>query len=245
MPTSAPLSSPPLSTLHSQPLRESWWVRHGESVGNAGERTRDPGSYSLTARGFAQAAAFAGHLPRSPALIVTSPYVRARATAEPTIARFPAVPVEEWPIQEITFLAPERCLDTTQVERRLMAREYWARFDPDSTDGPGAESFAHTVDRARVALAHLRRRPEPFILIFSHAVFMRIMHWVALTQRPRIDGEAMRLCYEFIRGWDIPNCGVLPMLASPDGQLYTGPVSDPTGTAGEPANAEQIALSGL
>jgi broad specificity phosphatase PhoE len=226
-------------------LREIWWIRHGESVGNAGERTRDPGSYSLTARGFSQADAFAEHLTRTPDLIVVSPYVRARATAEPTIARFPEVPVEEWPIQEITFLAPARCRDTTQVERRLMARDYWAKFDPDSTDGDGAESFAFTVDRARVALAQLRRRTEPLTLIFSHAVFMRIMHWVALTQRPRIDSEAMRLCYEFIRGWDVPNCGVLPMLVAPDGTLYTGPVSDPTGTAGEPANAEQIHLSGL
>jgi broad specificity phosphatase PhoE len=238
-------SASQVSTLSSQPLREAWWVRHGESVGNAGERTSDPGSYSLTARGFAQADAFAAHLARRPDLIVVSPYVRARATAAPTIARFPGVPVEEWPIQEITFLAPARCIDTTQVERRLMAREYWAKFDPDSTDGPGAESFGQTAGRARLALERLRTRHEPFILIFSHAVFMRIMHWLALTQRPVIDGEAMRLCYEFIRGWDVPNCGVLPMLAAPDGTLYTGPVCDPTGTAGEPANAEQIQLSGL
>ncbi len=226
-------------------FREIWWVRHGESVGNAGERTRDPGSYSLTARGFAQAEAFAAHLTRTPSLIVVSPYVRAQATAAPTIARFPGVPVEEWPIQEITFLAPGRCIDTTQVERRLMARDYWAKFDPDSTDGDGAESFAQTVDRARVALAALRTRREPLIFLFCHAVFIRIVHWVALTQRPVIDSEAMRLCYEFIRGWDVPNCGVLPMLAAPDGTLFTGPVSDPTGTAGEPANAEQIHLSGL
>lgn len=226
-------------------LREAWWVRHGESVGNAGERTSDPGSYSLTARGFAQAGAFAARLERQPDLIVVSPYVRAQATAAPTIARFPGVPVEVWPIQEITFLAPARCVDTTQVERRIMAREYWARFDPASSDGPGAESFAQTAGRARAAIEALRTRREPLILLFSHAVFIRIMHWIALTRRPVIDSEAMRLCYEFIRGWDVPNCGVLPMLATPDGTLYTGPVSDPTGTAGEPANAEQIQLSGL
>ncbi len=229
----------------SAAFREIWWVRHGESVGNAGERTRDPGSYSLTPRGFAQAEAFAAHLARPPSLIIVSPYVRAQKTAEPTIQRFPGVPVEEWAIQEITFLAPARCIDTTQVERRSLARDYWVKFDPDSTDGEGAESFAQTVERARTALAALRTRRESFILIFSHAVFMRIMHWIALTQRPHIDSEGMRLCYEFIRGWDVPNCGVLPMLATPDGTLFTGPVSDPTGTAGEPANAEQIHLSGL
>lgn len=228
-----------------QPLRHVWWVRHGESVANAGARTTDPASYSLTPRGFSQAEAFAAHLPAAPSLIVTSPYVRARATAEPTIRRFPETPVERWPVQEITFLAPARCVETTQVERRLMAREYWTRCDPYSTDGEGAESFAQIVARAATALDLVRARRDEFIVIFCHAVFIRIMHWVALTQRPLIDADAMRLCYEFVRGWDVPNCGVLPMLAAADGTLFTGPVSDPTGTAGAPANAEQIHLSGL
>ena len=225
--------------------REVWWVRHGESVGNAGERTRDPGSYSLTARGFAQAEAFATGMDRQPDLIVVSPYVRARATAEPTIARYPGVPVEEWPIQEITFLAPERCIDTTQVERRTMALDFWALGDPDFVDGPGAESFAQIVRRTQVAVDQLRTRPEPLTFLFCHAVFIRILHWAALTERPVIDTEAMQLCYEFVRSWDVPNCGVLPMLIAPDGTAFTGPVSDPAGIAHPPANAEQIQLSGL
>ena len=180
-----------------------------------------------------------------PSLIVVSTFVRAQATAQPTMARFPGVPVETWPIHEINFLAPGRCVDTTQVERRLMARDFWSKSDPDFVDGPGAESFGQTVSRARTALDRLRARTEPFTLLFCHAVFIRIMHWVALTQRKIIDADAMRLCYEFVRSWDVPNCGTLPMLFAPDGSYYTGPVSDPTGTAGEPANAEQIHLSGL
>jgi broad specificity phosphatase PhoE len=222
-----------------------WWVRHGESVGNAGARTREPGTYSLTAHGFAQADTFAARLERAPDFIVVSPYVRAQQTAAPTIARFPAARVEEWPIQEITFLAPARCIDTTQVERRFMARDFWAKCDPHFTDGDGAESFAATVGRAQSALASLRSREDGFTLVFSHGVFMRIMHWIALTRRPVIGAEEMRLCYEFVRGWDVPNCGVLPMLFAADGTHYTGPVSDPARVAGEPANAEQIHLSGL
>jgi len=239
-------SSTQLSAFDSQlPPREAWWVRHGESVGNAGARTRDPGSYSLTPLGFSQADAFAASLTRAPDLIVVSPYTRARETAAPTIARYPGVPVEEWPIQEITFLSTARCLDTTQVERRLLAREFWARFDPHYTDGDGAESFSLTVARATIALTALQSRRESRVLLFSHGVFIRILHWAALTRPPIIDPEAMRLCYEFIRGWDVPNCGVLPMLLTPDGTPYTGPVSDPAGVATAPANAEQIALSGL
>lgn len=226
-------------------FREVWWVRHGESVGNAGARTKDPGSYSLTPRGTAQAEAFAAKLTREPGLIVVSPYTRAQETAAPTIARFPGARVEQWPVQEITYLAPVRCIDTTQVERRFMAREFWAKCDPHYTDGDGAETFALTVGRAQAAIASLRARTDGFTLLFSHGVFMRIMHWITLTRRPVIDAEAMRLCYEFVRGWDVPNCSVLPMIFAPDRSHYTGPVSDPTDTAGEPANAEMIHLSGL
>tara|TARA_R110000823_G_scaffold128520_4_gene256280 strand:- start:754 stop:951 length:198 start_codon:yes stop_codon:yes gene_type:complete len=42
----------------------------------------------------------------SPALIVTSPYTQTRQTAAPTIARFPEVSVEIWPIEEFTYLKP-------------------------------------------------------------------------------------------------------------------------------------------
>jgi phosphohistidine phosphatase SixA len=37
-----------------------------------------------------------------PGLIVTSPYLRARQTAAPTIERFAKVPTEIWPIREFT-----------------------------------------------------------------------------------------------------------------------------------------------
>ncbi|WP_241212739.1 MULTISPECIES: hypothetical protein [unclassified Sphingomonas] len=40
----------------------------------------------------------------TPSLIVTSPYLRTRQTAQATIQRFPTVPVEVWPIEE--FLSP-------------------------------------------------------------------------------------------------------------------------------------------
>ena len=74
--------------MSAQRFREVWWVRHGESVGNAGERTREPGTYSLTARGFGQAAAFAAWMERRPSLIVTSPYTRAQQTFAPTAESF-------------------------------------------------------------------------------------------------------------------------------------------------------------
>lgn len=238
------ISSTP-SSASTATLRRVWWVRHGESVGNVGARTREPGTYSLTPRGFEQAERFATWLAEEPALIAVSPYTRARETAAPTRRRFHRAPVEEWPVQEITYLAPQRTHDTTQIERRAMARGFWDLLDPHFVDGDGAESFAQFIGRAQSALDRIRTRPEPFIVLFSHAIFMRGLLWLALTEPPRIDREAMQLFHHFSLSLDVPNCGVLPLLLGEDGAVFSGTIADPTGAAAAPPTAEQIRLSGL
>src|SRR3546814_3173575 len=75
------------------------FIRHGENTGNAGVPCHDLATIALTERGHEQARAVAASWTQAPALIVTSPYTRTRQTAAPTIARFPGVPVEVWPIR--------------------------------------------------------------------------------------------------------------------------------------------------
>lgn len=74
------------------------------------------------------------------------------------------------------------------------------------------KSLSETVERARSALTALSARREPFTLLFCHAVFIRIMHWIALTQRPVMDSRGDAPVLRIHGGWDVPNCGVLPML---------------------------------
>src|SRR5438270_13987087 len=87
-------------------------VRHGQSVTNAGGRAADQVSNLLTELGRAQALGFSERLTCKPALIVVSPFLRAQQTAEPLRRRFPDVPVEECPIQEVSFLNPALHRDT-------------------------------------------------------------------------------------------------------------------------------------
>jgi len=242
MTTAAPFPTPLPSATG---WRRLWWVRHGESVGNAGERTRDSASYSLTPRGFAQADRLTAWMVEAPALFVVSPYIRAQQTAAPARRKFPRVPVEEWPIHEISYLAPARTRDTTQIERRALARGFWELLDPHFVDGEGAESFAQFIGRAQAALDRLQTRPEPFIVLFSHAIFMRGLLWLAWSRPARIDREAMLLFHHFSLSLDVPNCGVLPLLCGEKGALYSGPIADPIGAALAPASAESIRLSGL
>ena len=50
------------------------------------------------------------------------------------MARFAHVPVEEWPVQEVQYLAPAKCVGTTQDERRAFSVEYWDRCDPEHAE---------------------------------------------------------------------------------------------------------------
>ncbi len=225
-------------------FREVWWIRHGESVGNVGARTEDSSGYPLTAHGEAQALTFAQRIPRPPDRIVVSPYRRAQQTAAPCIARFPEMPVEEWPVEEMHYLSRERTRQTTQIERRALGRGFWDLSDPDFVDGPGAESFRQFITRADHALLRSRQRTESFIVIFAHSLFLRAVLWRAMFGPQLIDGEAMKLYREFSRGFDIPNCGHFRQLVTPDGSVFTGTIQPLDATEPRPT-AEQIQLSGL
>lgn len=124
-------------------------IRHGQSSANAGHASRDHASIPLTSLGLEQARMVAGSFPVAPDLIVASPFARTQTTAQATVAAFPATIVETWPIQEFTYLAPDRCIDTTMAQRKSWVDAYWLKSDPAFCDGVGAESFHDFVARAQ------------------------------------------------------------------------------------------------
>lgn len=113
------------------------FIRHGESTGNAGMPCTDLAMIELTKRGQEQARHVAASWTDAPALIVTSPYIRTRQTAAPTIARFPDVSVDVWPIEEFTYLQPARWNGTRSAERMPHLERYWSEADPAYCDGEG------------------------------------------------------------------------------------------------------------
>ena len=98
-------------------------IHHGESVANAGFPTSDPASIPLTEDGRLQAEQIAEKMTIVPDLIIVSPYLRARQTAEPVIKRFPQAKVECWPeVREFTYLSPASCIVTLLMLRQLPMR---------------------------------------------------------------------------------------------------------------------------
>jgi probable phosphoglycerate mutase len=178
-------------TETASPVTRVLLVRHGQSVANSGGRTADPDTNPLTALGQAQAKDFAGRVACKPTLIVTSPFLRAQQTAEPLRQRFPEVPVEVWPIQELTFLEPSHYRNTTEAEREPHSVRYWELNDHTYVEGPGAESFSAFLDRAREAVRRLEGRdPGGCIIVVTHGFFMQAFRLVLLFPRAT-DAELM------------------------------------------------------
>ena len=160
------------------------FIRHGQSTGNAGLPSLDLASIALTGLGHAQARAVAAAWIETPALIVTSPYLRTQQTAAPTIARFPDIPVEVWPIEEFTYLEPARWNGTCNAERLPYLERYWQTADPDHCHGDGAESFATLLCRAGAALNRLAALPEGALAyVFGHGQFFQAVRSIVVDRK--------------------------------------------------------------
>lgn len=172
------------------------FIRHGQSTGNAGLPCDDLALIELTEKGWRQARQVSDAWTEPPSLVVTSPYLRTQQTAQPTIDRFPTVPVEVWPIQEFTYLRPSRWNGTLSAERQPHIEEYWQAHDPELCDGAGAESFATLLRRAEDAIRRLEGQPKGGkVLVFSHGQFIQAVRMIVLYP-----GATDREMMEYFRG---------------------------------------------
>lgn len=199
-----------------------WLIRHGESAANAGLATADPASAPLTPRGREQADCVARAFAVVPALVITSPYVRARQTAELTMVRFPGAPIEEWPLQEFNYLARFAGMATTVRDRAAAVADYWERADPWYQDGPTAESFAAFVARVRAGVERLRGLGDAFVAVFTHEFVIRAVYWTLLPYEPAITPARMRFFLAMKPWLALPNACIAPLTLDERGGALLG-----------------------
>lgn len=198
-------------------MKKLFLIRHGESESNAGGRTAAPHATLITDKGRAQAERLAETWSHGePQLIVTSPFVRTKHTAEPFIKRHPNVRHDEWAIQEFTQLEPSNWAGTTHEERMPKVLEYWERADPLYCDGPGAESFVDFIGRIEHAFDLAAARLHVLgdlgdIVVFTHGHLIQAAIWTvlfAMNERPTRD--SMQRFFRFAGVVPIDNTAVVP-----------------------------------
>ncbi len=169
------------------------FIRHAESLANAGEACNDFARITITNHGRTQALALAESWSEVPTLIIHSSFVRTLQTAAPTIERFPDIEVQEWPVHEFTNLNPSLWNGTLPEDRAPHVAAFWERCDPSFRDGGIAESFASLMDRARNTLSQLASLPAHFhVYIFSHGYFINAIRSL-ITDPELSDLERMKI----------------------------------------------------
>jgi broad specificity phosphatase PhoE len=186
-------------------------VRHGESDSNAGgPALTSPSASPLTKAGRKQASNFAATVCTPPGFVVRSPFVRAHETAEPLLLKFPEVPSETWPVQEFTFLDPDRCANTTVHDRAPMREAYYAKADPGYCDGGAAESFADFAGRVKSFIERARQLEYETVFVFTHGLFIRLVEIV--LERPDCPmPELMRRYLDQLSAPAIGNCASITL----------------------------------
>lgn len=187
-----------------------WLIRHGESVANAGLATFDYGAIDLTARGRMQADAIAAACSETPKWIGLSPYLRAKRTAEPLLAKYPATQIIELDVQEFTYLASGKCVGMDAAKRQPLVDEYWRRREKDYCDGDGAESFASFWRRVSKFLRDTGQR-DGFGIVYTHEQFIRGA--LLATMYPGIEPTAklMNQFFALREALPIPNGAIVQL----------------------------------
>ncbi|KKW24877.1 MAG: Phosphoglycerate mutase [Candidatus Kaiserbacteria bacterium GW2011_GWB1_52_6] len=151
-------------------MKTIYFVRHGESDANVGERFSDDETVSLTQRGRSQAEALAKRCAKLPIdAIISSTMPRASETAA-IISEAIGMPFElsaEFTERPLPISMHGR-LRTDEAARRIL--EGWGKKTTEEGD-----EFERLKDRAGRALTLLADRPESHILVVSHGFFMRMV----------------------------------------------------------------------
>ena len=197
------------------PDTTAWLIRHGESAANAGLPVSDFTQIPLTELGHQQAEIFAARFhelsPDPPTLIVRSPYLRARQTAEPFIQRFPEIPVETWPVYEFTYLDPVVSAGLNERERGPLYARYWQHDDPHYREPNGAESFTDFMNRVRNMFHRLEQLPPGNrVAVFCHGYLMQAVRLLLLFPQ-RSDHSMMSESRILNDTAPIPNTDILEL----------------------------------
>jgi broad specificity phosphatase PhoE len=177
-----------------KPIYTFVFVRHGESVGNVESRWQGQSDYVLTEKGRAQARALAQRWKSEGVkfdLIISSPLVRARETAE-ILGTALNAPVELDPILMERHIGEMEGLTAEEV-RKKPHPPYITPYDPIGGEGEGDWAL---FLRAGQALHALVRRTPGSYLIVSHGGLLNQLMNAIIGIAPHVDPSGVRFRFE-------------------------------------------------
>lgn len=192
------------------------FVRHGQSVANAGGITVEHAEIQLSVLGQLQAQALAELLPDNPSQILVSEYARAQSTAQPYGKRVGMTTKPHPLLHEFSAIDPALLQGMNGEQRRPHADAYWSECDPEKRTGEKAEKFSEFDHRVASFLTELNQFSDGTVL-FGHGIWIGLMIWKLLGFSV-VDSNSMKAFRRFQLGLPMPNCAVYRLMETEPGQ---------------------------
>jgi probable phosphoglycerate mutase len=139
---------------------------------------------------------------------------------EPLLRRHVGVMVDQWRVEEFTYLDTAACGWTSYAERKGLRDAYWRRCEPLWVDGPGCECFADFIERVRHFEQTLSvQDADKSVVVFTHGLLMRALLWFRQHTSGQVTGSEMAVFDSFRRTVSVPNCAVLQASSDGSGRL--------------------------
>ncbi len=181
-------------------MKTVYFIRHGESEGNAGPIRQGPHT-SLTKKGEEQAEFAAERCTKLPIdVVISSTMKRAKHTAEIIVGKI------HKPIEFIERRRPSIQTGALKNDPEILKidKTVIENFPKEGYRYSDEENFDDLKVRAQKALGFLESRSEENILVLSHGLFMRIVIAYAIFGDHLTGIE----CQNFIRAFDTENTGL-------------------------------------
>ena len=154
-----------------------YFIRHGESELNIKGIRQGPEG-SLSAQGRAQAEITAKKFPKKkgrPEVIISSPYERARETAQ-IIAEELGMKIEFYDLL-VERRNPSQVIGRSIEERevRLIVDQIDKTFHDDNFRYSDEENFVDLKERAEKLLTYIKKRKEKRIVMVTHMIFLKVV----------------------------------------------------------------------
>ncbi len=170
-----------------------------------------------TSKGHEQAQRIADYLRnkanRQQIRIITSSYLRAQQTAQPTHLYFSEALFEVWPaVQEFDYLSLPANEFTTPADRSPLVRELWGLGNPSFKHETKAESFNAFISRVQEVLKKLCEfQEEKLVVVFSHYQFIQAVRWLLAggVKGTNPQPDEMDDFYHFLKKVSVPNGAIL------------------------------------
>jgi alpha-ribazole phosphatase len=185
-------------------IKTIYFIRHGESVSNAGGMTMEHHAIPLSEKGKFQAQLVADTLVTKPSKVMVSELIRTQQTAQPYCDRhqlnFQTNPL----LNEIHAVSFELIEGMMGQQRRQIAQQYWSEGDIHKRMGKRADTFAEFRDRVDGFINEMPNL-ENNTVIFGHGIWFGMLYWRLLGFAAH-DQQGMLAFRRFQSGLPLLNC---------------------------------------